>query len=58
MVGAFFLVISLISVFALRWLERRYGRIEELIMTDRQRSTCATPRARTGRRARSPSASA
>ncbi len=27
MVGAFFLVISLISVFALRWLERRYGRI-------------------------------
>jgi len=27
MVGAFFLIISLISVFALRWLERRYGRI-------------------------------
>ncbi|MEI5680585.1 ectoine/hydroxyectoine ABC transporter permease subunit EhuD [Mesorhizobium sp. CGMCC 1.15528] len=27
MVGVFFLVISLISVFALRWLERRYGRI-------------------------------
>lgn len=28
MVGAFFLAISLISVVALRWLERRYGRIE------------------------------
>ena len=28
MVGAFFLVISLIAVFGLRWLERRYGRIE------------------------------
>lgn len=28
LVGAFFLVISLISVFLLRWLERRYGRIE------------------------------
>lgn len=28
MVGAFFLVISIISVFGLRWLERRYGRIE------------------------------
>jgi len=27
MVGAFFLIISLISVFGLRWLERRYGRI-------------------------------
>jgi polar amino acid transport system permease protein len=27
LVGAFFLVISLISVFALRWLERRYGRL-------------------------------
>ena len=26
-VGAFFLIISLISVFGLRWLERRYGRI-------------------------------
>lgn len=29
LVGAFFLVISLVSVIALRWLERRYGRIEE-----------------------------
>lgn len=29
LVGAFFLVISLISVFGLRWLERRYGRLEE-----------------------------
>ena len=28
MVGAFFLAISLVSVVALRWLERRYGRIE------------------------------
>ena len=28
LVGAFFLVISLFSVFLLRWLERRYGRIE------------------------------
>lgn len=28
LVGAFFLVISLLSVFLLRWLERRYGRIE------------------------------
>ncbi|PSH70325.1 ectoine/hydroxyectoine ABC transporter permease subunit EhuD [Phyllobacterium brassicacearum] len=28
LVGAFFLVISLISVFGLRWLERRYGRID------------------------------
>ena len=28
MVGVFFLVISIISVFGLRWLERRYGRIE------------------------------
>jgi polar amino acid transport system permease protein len=28
MVGAFFLFISLIAVFGLRWLERRYGRIE------------------------------
>ncbi|TKT75036.1 ectoine/hydroxyectoine ABC transporter permease subunit EhuD [Aquamicrobium sp. LC103] len=28
LVGAFFLVISLCSVFLLRWLERRYGRIE------------------------------
>jgi polar amino acid transport system permease protein len=28
LVGAFFLVISLISVIALRWLEHRYGRIE------------------------------
>ena len=28
MVGAFFLIISIISVFGLRWLERRYGRIE------------------------------
>jgi polar amino acid transport system permease protein len=28
MVGAFFLVISIISVFGLRWLERRYGRVE------------------------------
>ena len=27
LVGAFFLVISLFSVFILRWLERRYGRI-------------------------------
>ncbi|MEO9336177.1 ectoine/hydroxyectoine ABC transporter permease subunit EhuD [Mesorhizobium sp. SB112] len=27
MVGGFFLVISVISVIALRWLERRYGRI-------------------------------
>ncbi|RCS23008.1 ectoine/hydroxyectoine ABC transporter permease subunit EhuD [Phyllobacterium salinisoli] len=27
LVGAFFLVISLISVIGLRWLERRYGRI-------------------------------
>ncbi|MGP9818845.1 ectoine/hydroxyectoine ABC transporter permease subunit EhuD [Salinarimonas sp. NSM] len=27
MVGVFFLVISLISVFGLRWLERRYGRV-------------------------------
>ncbi|MGH9916493.1 MAG: ABC transporter permease subunit, partial [Pyrinomonadaceae bacterium] len=29
LVGAFFLVISLVSVIALRWLERRYGKIEE-----------------------------
>lgn len=28
MVGALFLAISLVSVVALRWLERRYGRIE------------------------------
>ncbi len=28
LVGAFFLVISLISVVALRWLEHRYGRVE------------------------------
>jgi polar amino acid transport system permease protein len=28
LVGAFFLVISLFSVLLLRWLERRYGRIE------------------------------
>lgn len=28
MVGVFFLVISIISVFGLRWLERRYGRVE------------------------------
>jgi polar amino acid transport system permease protein len=28
LVGAFFLVISLFSVFVLRWLERRYGSIE------------------------------
>jgi polar amino acid transport system permease protein len=28
LVGAFFLVISLFSVILLRWLERRYGRIE------------------------------
>jgi polar amino acid transport system permease protein len=28
LVGAFFLVISLISVVGLRWLERRYGRID------------------------------
>jgi polar amino acid transport system permease protein len=28
LVGAFFLVISIISVFGLRWLERRYGRVE------------------------------
>ena len=28
MVGAFFLVISLFSVVLLRWLERRYGRVE------------------------------
>jgi polar amino acid transport system permease protein len=28
LVGAFFLVISLVSVLLLRWLERRYGRIE------------------------------
>jgi len=28
LVGVFFLTISLISVVALRWLERRYGRIE------------------------------
>ena len=28
MVGVFFLVISVVSVFGLRWLERRYGRIE------------------------------
>ena len=28
LVGAFFLAISLFSVFILRWLERRYGRIE------------------------------
>ncbi len=29
LVGAFFLVISLFSVVLLRWLERRYGRIEQ-----------------------------
>jgi polar amino acid transport system permease protein len=28
LVGAFFLVISLCSVVLLRWLERRYGKIE------------------------------
>lgn len=28
LVGVFFLVISLVSVFGLRWLERRYGRVE------------------------------
>jgi polar amino acid transport system permease protein len=28
LVGAFFLVISIISVFGLRWLERRYGLVE------------------------------
>ena len=28
LVGAFFLVISLFSVFLLRWLERRFNRIE------------------------------
>lgn len=28
LVGAFFLVISIVSVFGLRWLERRYGRVE------------------------------
>jgi polar amino acid transport system permease protein len=28
LVGAFFLAISLLSVVALRWMERRYGRIE------------------------------
>ncbi|MDJ0931873.1 ectoine/hydroxyectoine ABC transporter permease subunit EhuD [Breoghania sp.] len=28
LVGVFFLTISLLSVFGLRWLERRYGRIE------------------------------
>jgi polar amino acid transport system permease protein len=28
LVGAFFLAISLVSVLLLRWLERRYGRIE------------------------------
>lgn len=28
LVGVFFLVISIISVFGLRWLERKYGRIE------------------------------
>ena len=28
LVGAFFLVISLCSVVVLRWLERRYGRID------------------------------
>lgn len=28
MVGVFFLVISIISVFGLRWLERRYGKVE------------------------------
>lgn len=28
MVGAFFLAISLVAVFGLRWLERRYGHIE------------------------------
>ena len=29
LVGVFFLVISLVSVFGLRWLEHRYGRIDE-----------------------------
>ena len=29
MVGAFFLVISIFSVFGLRWLEKRYGRVEQ-----------------------------
>lgn len=28
MVGMFFLAISIVSVFGLRWLERRYGRVE------------------------------
>ena len=28
LVGVFFLIISLFSVLLLRWLERRYGRIE------------------------------
>ncbi len=28
MVGAFFLAISLVAVFGLRWLERRYGHVE------------------------------
>jgi polar amino acid transport system permease protein len=28
LVGAFFLIISLFSVVLLRWLERRYGRVE------------------------------
>lgn len=28
LVGAFFLIISIISVFGLRWMERRYGKVE------------------------------
>ncbi|SFJ44466.1 ectoine/hydroxyectoine ABC transporter permease subunit EhuD [Aerobium aerolatum] len=28
MVGVFFLTVSIVSVFGLRWLERRYGRVE------------------------------
>jgi polar amino acid transport system permease protein len=28
LVGVFFLIISLFSVIVLRWLERRYGRVE------------------------------
>ena len=35
LVGVFFLVISLISVVVLRWLEERYARMDELMMTDR-----------------------
>jgi polar amino acid transport system permease protein len=29
LVGVFFLIMSLISVFFLRWLEERYSRVEE-----------------------------